>query len=469
MPMAMHGAGKRGGWLIAVWMAFGALPCPTVKSQEPELAEQIDRLAQPYLDRSVAVGMVVGAIRGDDSVVRGYGRVTREEPAQPDGQTVYEIGSVTKTFTGLLLADAVAAGRLQLDQPVADLLPAESRMPQHADGPIRLGHLATHASGLPRMPDNLSPSDSLNPYADYGAGDLYAFLGSHSLARGPGVELEYSNLAFGLLGEILADHADRSFGELIRSAIAEPLKMDSTAVELSDSMRGRLAPPYNADLNEDRRWTFQAMAGAGAVLSTADDMLLYARAHLDPPDSQLGKAIELAWEVQQPPINDEDFAMGLGWHVARDGATRWHNGQTGGYHAMLLVNREANVAVVVLANTATMEVDALAEQLVRMLVGAAEQPRKFEKTVDVAADQMQRLVGRYQLAPAFVLTVKIDDGTLMVGATGQPFFRVFAQSETKWSYRVVDASLTFELGDDGPAKAVILHQNGLDQRAPRAD
>lgn len=244
--------------------------------------------------------------------------------------------------------------------------------------------------------------------------------------------------------------------------------MDDTAVELSDAMQARLAPPYDAQLSEDHRWHFQAIAGAGAVCSSVEDLLRYARAHLNPPEGQLGEAIELAWKVHQG-AQDGGFAMGLGWHVARDGSTRWHNGQTGGYHSMMLVNRLSGIAVVVLANTATMEIDVLAEQLIRALAGAKEQPREFAKVVEVAPEQMERLVGRYQLIPTFILTAKIEDGKLMVGATGQPFFQVFPQSDSKWSYRVVDASLTFELGDEGPAKAVILHQNGLNQRAERLD
>lgn len=457
-----------GYWIfLLVLPMLSALSLERCKAEGPELPAQIDRLVQPYLDESIVVGMVVGVIREDDSVIRGYGRVSRDEPAKPTGQTVYEIGSLTKTFTGLLLADAVANGRMQLDRPIADLLPDGGRIPQHADGPIRLVHLATHASGLPRLPSNLSPSDPRDPYADYGAEELFRFLSSHSPTRGPATELEYSNTGFGLLGQILADQADTSYGELVVSVIAEPLRMKDTAVDLNKSMRARLAPPYNGELAEDHNWNFQAMAGAGAVRSSGDDMLRYARAHLHPPQGPLGKAIKLAWEVHQPAIKAEDFAMGLGWHVARDGATRWHNGQTGGYHSMLMINRPANVAVVVLANTATMEVDTLAEQLVRMLVGVPEQPREFQKTADVPLDQMQRLVGRYQLAPDFVLTAKLEDEKLMVGATGQPFFRVFPKSETEWIYRVVDASLTFELGDKGPATAVVLHQNGLKQRAER--
>ncbi len=357
------------GQRVACLIVLMTVIVSVASAEDPPWAAQIDSLIQPYLDNSVVVGLVVGAVRGDESAIRGYGRVTLTEPNKPDGHTVFEIGSVTKTFTGLLLADAVVDGRLRLDQPLAELLPETVRIQEHAEGPIRLQHLATHVSGLPRLPTNLSPRDARDPYADYGKEEMYAFLSGYTLPRGPGVEVAYSNLAFGLLGEILAAQAETSYAELVQSAIAEPLKMEATAVELDAAMQARLATPYSVDLSEDRRWGFRAMAGAGGVCSTAEDMLRYARAHLHPPEGSLGKAIELAWEVRQPPIKPQDFSMGLGWHIARDGETRWHNGQTGGYHCMLLINRKLDIAVVVLANTATMEIDALAEQLVRALAG----------------------------------------------------------------------------------------------------
>lgn len=359
--------------LHAFLVAVLVLPLPQQgRGEEPAFAEEIDRLVQPYLDESIVVGMVVGAVRGEESSVRGYGRVRRNDPAKPDGNTVYEIGSVTKTFTGLLLADAVTRGDMRLDQPAARWLPGTARMPRHADRPITLADLATHVSGLPRLPANLNSSSEKDPYADYAAEDLYAFLKSHTPQCAPAVEQEYSNLGFGLLGQILAEQAGKDYEQLVRSVIATPLGMHDTGIELTESMRSRLAPPHGADLTPASPWRFQAMAGAGALRSTAEDMIRYARAHLDPPDNQLGEAIELAWRVHQPPIAPQDFAMGLGWHLARDGITRWHNGQTGGYHAMLLIDRPRRIAVVVLSNTATMQIDPLAEQLVRLLAGAPE-------------------------------------------------------------------------------------------------
>ncbi|WP_164103198.1 serine hydrolase [Candidatus Laterigemmans baculatus] len=466
-PKKTFASTLRGCFVLPLFVVSVSMAANWSYGKPPEFAAEIDRLVQPYLDNSVIAGMVVGAIRGDETLVRGYGREDLDRPAKPDGKTIYEIGSISKTFTGLLLADAVVDGRVQLDQPVAEVVPDQVEFPQHADGPILLKHLATHVSGLPRMPSNMKPKEPQDPYADYGADGLYAFLSSHSLERGPEQKAEYSNLAFGLLGQILAEQSNTSYGELVEARIAEPLKMKDTTAEVDEVKPSRLAVPYDANLERSSNWRFQSIAGAGAVCSTADDMLRYARAHLNPPRGPLGEAIELAWKTQQPPLAEGDFAVGLGWHIARDGETRWHNGQTGGYHSMIMIHRPSKTAVVLLANTATMEADRLAEQLMRMLLGIPEQPRQFEKSVEVAPEQMQRLVGRYQLTPEFILTVQVEEGKLMVGATGQPFFRVFPQSDTEWKYGVVDASLTFETGDEGPATAVVLHQGGIDQRATR--
>ena len=190
-------------------------------------------------------------------------------------------------------------------------------------------------------------------------------------------------------------------------------------------------------------------------------MLKFIQANLDPPDGKLGEAIELAWK-QHVPARGSSFAMGLGWHIARDGSTRWHNGQTAGYHSMLMISRPGGFGVVVLCNTASMEVDALTESIVRLMAGMEVKPREFKRAVvkQVDPDVMKRLAGRYELVPGFVLTVTIRDDKLYVQATNQAALRVFPESDTRWNYRAVKASLTFDLPEAGNCKAVTLHQNG---------
>lgn len=432
---------------------------------------KVDRLSEPYIDSETVVGMTVGLLQGGETLVRGYGQYSADNSRTPDGGTIYEIGSVSKVFTGLLLADAVAASRVSPVTPVEDLLPKSIKMPRREETlPIRLWHLATHTSGLPRLPDNLKPTDPNNPYADYDGKRLAAFLKKHRPRKRPGEKIAYSNFGAGLLGEVLARERKLSYDALLKERVAEPLGLADTTIALSDDQAERLAPPHMAGGAPGYNWDLGKLAGGGAIRSTADDLLRFAQAHVDPPEGKLGQAIDMAWMVHQKPIEKGDFAMGFGWHVAHDGSTRWHNGETGGYHGALFVNRPLKAAVVVLANTATGEVDTLAQQLIQMLAGAPVEPRVFEpkeEGVEVSAEAMRRLVGRYELTPDFVFDVSLKGGRLMVGVTNQPTFEVYPRSETEWFYKVVDATLRFDVNRRGVCRAVELDQNGVRQRAKR--
>ncbi len=334
--------------------------------------ESIAKLVQPYVDNDVVGGLTIGVIQGDQVHVRGFGRLSATDKRVSDGQTIYEIGSMSKVFTGLLLADAVVQGHVKLDQPAGDLLPKTVKMPSFGEQPITLQHLSTHVSGFPSLPTNIvfNANTGPNPYAQYHVRDLYAFLNNYQLQRAPGIKSEYSNLAVGLLGVLLASNRETNYEQLLHDRIVKPLKLSDTTITLSFDQNERMAPPHTAEGELTLNWDFPALAGCGAIRSTADDLLVFARAMLNPPGGQLGEAIELAWKVHQPPLTVGDFAMGLGWHVERDGETHWHNGQTGGYHSMIYLSRKRQMAVVLLTNTATMEVDPLAQNIVRVVVGA---------------------------------------------------------------------------------------------------
>ncbi|QDV72184.1 serine hydrolase [Botrimarina mediterranea] len=449
-------------------LTFALLVATGTAAAEP-LETTIDRLAKPYVDSETVVGMTVGILRGDDQAVRGYGRFSADDSRTPDGKTVYEIGSLSKVFTGLLLADAVVQGRVTLHTPVNQLLPKGVELQPHGDQLAELWHLSTHTSGLPRLPDNLAPSDPNNPYADYDGKRLGAFLNSYRPRKRPCEVIEYSNLGAGLLGLCLAREQKTDYASLLQKRIAKPLGLSDTTIKLDEERRDRLAPPHTEGGVPDHNWDFETLAGAGAIRSTADDMLTFAKAFLDPQEGELREAIGLSWCVHQKPIEDSDFAMGLGWHVARDDQTRWHNGQTGGYHSALFINRPLKVAVVVLTNTATMEVDTLAQDLVRALAGADVKPREFEVSDDVPAEVLERYVGKYRLAPGAEFTVTTKGGKLLVGLTGQPTFQVFSRSETEWFYKVVEATLTFKVDGKGNCTAVELFQNGVRQTAERIE
>ncbi len=451
--------------LLTIFLV-GLVAASSYAKESSFTSKDVDMLVQPYLDAKRVNAISIGVVHGNKSWTQHFGKISSEQNKKPNDKTVYEIGSMSKVFTGILLAHAVESGRVELDQPIGSIMKKLQTANQEVGTSIQLGHLSTHTSGLPRLPSNLVPVDPTNPYADYDRKLLLAFMSGVEPERKPGAKGEYSNLGAGLLGDLLAVEAGMDYGTLLKQNLAGPLELGDTCLNLSYDQIDRLAPPHNGNRKADKNWTLDALAGAGGIRSTTDDMLRFIKANLHPPENVAGKAIELAWK-QHLPSKDGAFAMGLGWHIARDGHTRWHNGQTGGYHSMILVSRKLDAGVVLLCNTATGEVDALAQSIIQSLAGIDVKPRVFPKEKSIPAAEVARLAGRYQIVPQFILTIRADGEKLFLQSTNQPENRVYPESATEWKLRAVKASLTFELPENGKATAVTLHQNGRDMRVPR--
>lgn len=455
-------------------VALVAVSCGSAFAQEKlpqEQLKKIDALVAAYVDAKALDSVAIGIIEGDSQFVKGYGKLGKDDPRVPDGDTVYEIGSVSKVFTGILLADAINRGLVEADQPVDDLLPDGMTMPVSKKKPerkITLMHLSTHISGLPRMPDNFEPADPANPYADYSAETMFEFLKGHELSRKPGIAEEYSNLGVGLLGELMVRKQGTDYESLLRERISETLGMSSTSLTLTDDQKSRLAPPHAGVNLASSNWDFQALAGAGGIRSTINDMLKFAGANLSPPDNETGKAIELAFTQQRKSKGLNSLPMGFGWMINQS-ETRWHNGGTGGYHSMMFVSRKNKRALVVLCNTATPEVDQLASQIMASLSGQDVKPRKFRKEAEVSKDVLQRYVGKYKLnvTMSFDIALNEDETGLTVQLTGQPAFPMFPESETLWFLKVVKAEIEFTVDDEGNCTALTLNQNGMRQTAKK--
>lgn len=432
-----------------------------------ELAPEIDALAAELTEHRWAPGLVIGLVRGDETLVRGYGRTGPDDATPPDGDTAFEIGSVTKVFTALLAADAERRGEISLDWTLDTLLPPDVPAPRHSEGPIQLHHLATHTSGLPRMPSNFDPADPADPFADYDEAALFDFLGGHELTRAPGAGYDYSNVGMGLLGHLVARHARTTYGELVAERILEPLGMTATASSVLPDQRAAVG--HDAAGRPVPSWALDSLAGAGDLTSTAHDMLRFLQHQLAPP-SGLDRAIRATHADQEI---DNGPPMGLGWHLGLGGATgdplRWHNGQTGGFHSYIAFDPVGRFGVVVLANQAEMVMDALGLVLVRMLRGQGWE-LDLPEAISVPADTLAQLEGEYPLSLFFVLSVRADGDQLFVKATGQPEFPVFATSETEFHYRVVPAKIVFTLDPKtGRATSLVLHQNGREMPGNRVE
>jgi CubicO group peptidase (beta-lactamase class C family) len=299
------------------------------------------QLTSGELTPGTGLGLAIGVWKHGERRVFAYGA------AKPD--SLFEIGSISKTFTGLMLARMVEEGRVRLDEPVRELLPAGTAKKPRG-GEITLGDLATHHSGLPGFPDNIQPADPDNPFADYGPEQLYAYVKIHGLAKPEETTFAYSNVGVGLLGQALAERAGRSYPDELREEITGPLGMSDTMVTLSAEQQRRFIQGHDEKDRPVHAWDMDALAGAGGIRSTAGEMLTYLEANLH-PEKYAGLAGALGLSHRLREAAPEGQRMALAWFYGADTGTYWHDGATGGFTGHAFFDPRADTAAVVLSNT----------------------------------------------------------------------------------------------------------------------
>jgi len=515
--------------------------------------------------------IVVGIIDNDGPRYFNFGN-TKVNGTPANEHTIYEIGSISKVFTATLLAQQVLDGKVKLDDPAQKYLPREVKVPQRGGKEITLAHLSDHTSGLPRMPSNFAPGNPGNPFADYTVEKLYSFLSSYTLTRDIGSSYEYSNVAQGLLGHILALNAGITYEALVTKTITSTLSMNETKISLDDNMKTNLATGYSNGMAVEN-WDIPTLAGAGAIRSSTYDMLRFLGANLGLIESPLQDAMNMTHRVRHDKAGE--MRVGLGWHIAKGkfGDVIWHNGGTGGYRTFAGFVKETSTGVVVLTNSAAgaddigfhllhpdaplrkpkasivakmrKEIDikgaeagvALYHELKRSNVeydfsenvlntlgysyldknlavalalfelnielfpksfnvydsygeallkdnqkdlaienykksvelnpgntGGIEALRKLgvqiqPEIVQVPESILETYVGIYELQPGFVIEVTRSGSQLFAQATNQSKFEVFAKSNTEFYWKIVAASITFNIKEQ-QVESLTLHQGG---------
>jgi D-alanyl-D-alanine-carboxypeptidase/D-alanyl-D-alanine-endopeptidase len=416
-----------------------------------------------------STGIVLGVLDVDGTRrVVAYG--DSGPGARPLGpESVFEIGSITKVFTGILLADMVARGDVELTASVQRYAPDGLTMPTRGGREITLIDLASHRSGLPRLPGNFTVNDRTNPYAEYSVAQMYEFLAGYELPREIGSQYEYSNLGVGLLGHVLAARAGVDYETLTRNRILDPLGMRMTGVALSPAMKAQLAIGHDAQGKPTALWDLPTLAGAGALRSNMHDMLTFLDANIGEPRSDLERAMRVshrpyADHVALPTlVAGQPIGVGLAWHLLTLGAINlaFHNGGTGGYRSVICFDPARRVGVVLLTNSAR-DADDIALDLINRAIGLTPQPIA-RTSIQVPADILARYVGEYEYLREFTLTVTIkvtlEDGVLMVQSDGVSRVPIFAESETRFFARTGDMQFTFITDAAGVASRLVLHRS----------
>ena len=316
-----------------------------------DLEQRISTLATNYLAKRTNGGLVIGVLQRGKQHVQGFGTVGTTNGSPPNGQTIYEIGSITKVFTAIALAQAAEDGLLKLEDRISESLPKDVVLPDGKAREITFVHLATHSSGLPRLPKNFFAvvGNDPNPYTLYKTRHMYDALRQVEVKE-PGKKADYSNFGFGLLGHLLELRSGKPYEALLREQIFVPLGLTNTAIPLSGEQRARLIPCFGPKGRPAANWDFDVMAGAGAIRSTAEDMLKFLNANLEPESTPIAAALR---KCQQRHIKDLSGGARLGWQVTdtMEGLRIfWHNGGTAGYYSFAGFDPKHKTAVVLLSN-----------------------------------------------------------------------------------------------------------------------
>lgn len=372
----MNQVDHRASWYRRVWgstrrlllgvagLVFGLTRCTTVSTfselYDNPRADRLDNAvhdAVTSIRRTRTPGIAIGIVTTDGTKSYGYGEVRRGSGVVPNRHTIFEIGSISKTFTALLWAYEALDDPTVLETPIDRLASVEIPRLQRDNRAVRLIHLLNHTSGLPRDPYDIHQGIEVSqPYRHYGDERLLAFLPEARLSWKPGTHYEYSNVGFGVAGIVLEERTGLSYELLVAHRIAEPLGMVDTGIHLTADQAARFATGYDRRGRQTPPWDeMGATRFAGGLRSTVDDMLRYAEAQLSASDGtdELDRAMALTQEVSfvsdKPPL-----ALGLAWAVLetdREHAPLYvHDGGTGGFMSYLAFSREERFAVVLLTN-----------------------------------------------------------------------------------------------------------------------
>jgi CubicO group peptidase (beta-lactamase class C family) len=318
--------------------------------------DSIKYIVKTGAENKKSKGIVAGIIDQNGMQVYGYGKMDDNTHLQPNENTLFEIGSITKVFTTLILADMVQKKELNLEDPISKFLPKTVKTPVRNGKEITLKDLATHTSGLPNdeMTLRAGPFDTQK---------MYKALSSWQLKRDIGSQYEYCSFGIGLLGHILCLKAGVDFETLVKDRICKPLGMEKTFLNVPPEWRATLATGYTQAHSPAAPISLEALCAAGQLKSNVNDMLKFLSAQIGLTKSTLSPAIEIMQEVRDS-MGQPYMFVGLGWHVIKRGGTEiyMHSGGTEGYRSFITFDKKLQRGVIILSNSAIM-VDDIAFQL----------------------------------------------------------------------------------------------------------
>ena len=407
-------------------------------------------------------GTVLVARDGAPIVSSGYGWANAEWEIPNTPATKFRLGSITKQFTATLVLRLQEQKKLTVQDPICTYLTPCPDVWK----PITIHHLLTHTSGIPSYTG--LPDYQKTMMVPKTIEQMVAVFRDLPLEFAPGEKFKYNNSGYFLLGVIIEKVAGKKYDEALRDEIFVPLGMKDTGYDWSEPLLPRRASGYT---RKGDTWVnakfldMQQPYSAGSLYSTVEDLLKWDQALYT--DRVLPPAARTAMFT---PFKD---GYAYGWAVqpaekAPSGHVQVsHGGGINGFATMIQRVPDDRVTVIVLSNVDNINAGAIARDVMAINYSLPYQVPIERTSITVNPSVLEQYVGRYQIAPDFILTVTLEGNQLMTQATGQNKLEVFAESETRFFLKVVDAQLTFAKGEDGKVSHVTLHQGGVDRKAPK--
>jgi CubicO group peptidase (beta-lactamase class C family) len=445
----------------------GALATPASPAPVEGWSVPSDDALRAFLAQRMAhngVGVVIGVIEPAGRRVVAYGRSGTPDERPLDGDTIFLIGSVSKSFVGLVFADMIRRGEVKLDDPASKLLQRGVKMPRRGR-PITLADLSTHTSGLPAWPTNIDLLAEPDPMEAYTVQDLYRFLSTYTPSREPGGVPQYSNLGVSLLGRLLGLRAGKEYKALLDERVLRPLGMRSTAIQLSPEQLKRLAFGHDKDLQPTYTAETKTLYPSGALRSSANDLLTYLAANLGYVDTPLVEAMRYQRSAVRVRRGADPSEFALGWIVRRVRGHEifYHDGGKQGYRSIVAFDPERRIGVVVLANARTDESLPLWSRY--LLTGEPlpppPPPYPVRQFVSVDPFLLDGYAGRYRLVKdgTSINVVRRRDYLLVDDGSGSPA-EVFSQSLQDFSARVERLQITFRTDTNGNVVGLTWYPRG---------
>ncbi|MBN8417355.1 MAG: serine hydrolase [Verrucomicrobia bacterium] len=440
-------------FLIQVLLGLLVITC---HAQARTLAEVAGRQA-----KQLGAGCIVTAERiGGEVHFALAGKAPEAGEARPE-QLGFEIGSITKVFTGLLLAQAVVEKKVTLETTIGSLLAGKVKFTDPRVSAITLKQLATHTSGLPCLPDNaIAGALEEDPYANYDGNLLMKYLASAKLdGEGP-FTFSYSNLGMGLLGYLLGEKYQMSWDQAVVEKICRPLGLQNTAVQPQSALLR--ATPHD-DEGETKPWHFISLAGCGALRSTAADLIIFGEAWLHPEKTPLKEAFALSRRPQaDAPSMGGRIGLGVLLGSFDGDPTLQHDGGTGGFCSGLQVIPAKGIVRVVLISSNELS----GSQVIAGTSAIKPVDPATQKEITLSPEMLKQYPGVYELDRNARFTVLLRDGRMYVNLTGQPFLSAFAKAPDRFFYKAVAAEIVFNR-HEGEVHSLTLFQNGHEITARR--